>query len=248
MRRRSAIRRSALAYAGFGVLIAVLVLVVLLLVDLGTVWSVLIAVASGVALSWFAHTRADVIALRSLGARPLDAGEVPQLENLVHGLVVANGFRMPTLYVVDDTAPNAAAVGRTPKRSGVIVTSGILERLRRIELEGVLAHALTRVRSGEALVGTTAGLLVGRLPKTLSQSLASRMLDNDSTYHADRAGVALTRYPPGLAGALASMRSDGRVVKHNPRAYRHLWINIPEEALIEPAFSLDARIDSLAEL
>ena len=59
--------------------------------------------------------------------------------------------------MVDDAAPNAAAVGRTPKHSGLIVTTGLLERLRRIELEGVLAHELTRVRSGETLIGVTAG-------------------------------------------------------------------------------------------
>lgn len=248
MTRALAIRRMSVGHAVLAALIGVVILIVLLLVGLGVVWSLLIAIVVGAAVSWFAHTRADAVALNALGARPLASGEVPQLENLVEGLVVANGFRMPALYVVDDAAPNAAAVGRTPKHSGLIVTTGLLERLRRIELEGVLAHELTRVRSGETLIGVTAGLLVGRLPKAVSTKLAARMLESDCTYCADRAGVELTRYPPGLAGALSSMRADGRVVKHNPRAYRHLWINTPAESLVEPSFSLDDRIEVLAEL
>lgn len=248
MTRRLAVRRTGVAHCLVAVLVVSGVLALLLLVGLAPVWSILAAVSVGMGLSYLGHAQADAIAIKSLRARPLKHGEFPQLGNLVEGLVVANGFRMPLLYVVEDAAPNAAAIGRNPRRSGLIFTTGLLDRLGRIELEGVLAHGLTRVRSGGTLLDITAGLWIGRLPPVLSHKLASRMLEKDSAHRADLAGVALTRYPPGLAAALKSLQCDGRVVKYNPRAYRHLWIKPPEEALIEPTFSLEARIDVLAEL
>ena len=97
---------------------------VLAVAGLGVVWAVLIAVVFAAALACLAYLRADALALSALGARPMADGEMPHLENLVSGLVVANGFRMPVLHVVNDAAPNAAAVGRHPKHSALVVTSG----------------------------------------------------------------------------------------------------------------------------
>lgn len=246
-----AVRRAVLAYAVFAAVVAVVVAVVLVLVGLGVIWSVLIALVVGGAGAWVLAMRADKAALAALGARPLSDGELPRLENLVEGLVVANGFRMPALHLVDDAAPNAAAVGRTPKHAGLVVTTGLLERLKRIELEGVVAHELSRIRARETLTGVTAGQLVGRFlgfSDGVSSQVAERLLEPTVTVSADLAGVAITRYPPGLAAALQSMRADGRSPKINPRAYRHLWINIPENALIRQDFTLLDRIDVLEEL
>ncbi len=243
-----AIRRSVLAHSILAGGIAVLLGVFLALAGLGILWGILLGLAIGSALSWFAHTRADVVALKAIGARRLAEGELPKLENLVSGLAVANGFRMPALYIVDDAAPNAAVVGRTSKHSGLVVTSGLLERLRRVELEGVIAHELSQVRTRQTMLGVTAGLLIGWLPEGLASLLGERMMSRRATVEADLSGVELTRYPPGLAAALTSMRADGRSLKLNPRAYRHLWINVAEGAMVTPEFSLDTRIQVLHEL
>ena len=245
-----AMRRAAIAYGTFAALVSLVVGVVLVLAGLG-VWSVLVALVIGCGLAWFLYTRADASALSAIGARPAQPGELAALENLVEGLVVANGFRMPTIYLVDDAAPNAAAVGRTPKHAGLVITAGLLDRLRRIELEGVVAHELSRIRARETLTAVTAGQLVGRLlgfADGLSSRLAGELLEPSASLSADLAGVSITRYPPGLAGALESMRRDGRSPKLNPRAYRHLWINEPEGALVAPEFALTERIDVLQEL
>jgi heat shock protein HtpX len=251
MTRSTAVRRSAAAYVVFMSVIAVIELVVLLIAGFGILFSLAGAVALSLVLGLARYLTADAAALRALGARELAEGELPRLENLVDGLAVAHGFRSPALYVVDDGAPNAAVVGRTSKHGALVVTTGLLDRLRRIELEGVLAHELSRVRSGETVVNVTAGVLVGKLfgfSDRMSMMLAGRLVDDDLALRADMAGSELTRYPPGLIAALSSMRRDGRVVKTNPRAYRHLWVNVPEGAIVAQAFSLDDRIAVLQEL
>ncbi len=246
-----AVRRAAIAYACFAAVAAVVVAVILILIGLGVLWAVLIAVVVAGAVAWLVHVQADSAALRALGAQPAEVGSLPRLENLVEGLVVANGFRMPAIHVVDDAAPNAAAVGRTPKHSALVVTTGLLERLKRIELEGVVAHELSRIRARETLAGVTAGQLLGRFlgfAEGLSSNLAGHLLEPTATLRADLAGVEITRYPPGLAAALTSMRADGRVPTKNPRAYRHLWVNVPEGSLATQDFALADRIDVLQEL
>ena len=244
----TAVRRTAIAYGVLAAIVAVVVTAVLAIVGLSLWLGLILGVVVGAALAALGFLRADSLALNAIAARPMAPGEMPKLENLVEGLVIANGFRMPSLYVVEDGAPNAAAVGRHPRHSALVVTTGLTESLRRIELEGVLAHELIRIRHRETLVGVAAGLLAGHLPRSLGAALGARMLEPSASVLADLGGVELTRYPPGLAGALESMASDGRVVKANPRAYRHLWVNTPDDAMIEPEFSLGARIAVLHEL
>lgn len=247
----AALARARTAYTIIGAAIAAVLFVVLALVGLGVLWSLLIGVVLGAAAAWGIYVSADAIALKALGATPMPDGAYPRLENLLHGLTVANGFRDPALYVVDDAAPNAAAVGRTPRHSGLVVTTGLLDRLERVELEGVLAHELTRVRTRQTFLNVTAATLIGRplgFAEGLAARLGGRLVGADAPVHTDLAGVGITRYPPGLTGALVSMRTDGRVVKTNPKAYRHLWLNVPEGPIVDLAFSLDDRIAVLQEL
>lgn len=246
-----AVRRAGAAYAIFAAVVAVVAAVVLALVGLGIFWSILVGVVAGLAAAAAVYMRADSLALSALGARPAAPGELPRLENLVESLVVANGFRMPQLYLVDDPVPNAAAIGRTPRHSALVVTTGLVERLRRIELEGVLAHELSRIRSRQSLSAVTAAQLAGRMlgfSERLSSAAARHLLDPSATVVSDMAGVSITRYPPGLAAALAAMRADGRHPERNHRAYRHLWINVPPDGLADHDFSVDDRIEVLHEL
>jgi heat shock protein HtpX len=123
----------------------------------GVVIAFLIAAGGAFASYW----KSDAVALRRSRARPADRAEYPRLHNLVEGLCIAGGLPKPRLYVIDDDAPNAFATGRDPKHAAVAVTTGLLERMNRIELEGVLAHELSHVKNYDILVSTLAVTLVG---------------------------------------------------------------------------------------
>ena len=94
-------------------------------------------------------------------AQPASVEEYARLHNLVEGLCIAAGLPKPRLYVVDDDAPNAFATGRDPKHAAIAVTTGLLEKMNRVELEGVLAHELSHIKNYDILVSTLAVTMVG---------------------------------------------------------------------------------------
>ena len=93
-------------------------------------------------MAWTSYFDSDKIALAASRAKPADGPEYRRYHNLVEGLCIAAGLPKPRLYVVDDPAPNAFATGRNPKHAALAVTTGLLEMMNRVELEGVLAHEL----------------------------------------------------------------------------------------------------------
>lgn len=103
----------------------------------------------------------DRIALAMSHARPADPIEHRRFHNLVDGLCIGAGLPKPSLYVIDDPAPNAFATGRNPEHAAVAVTTGLLERMDRVELEGVLAHELSHIKNYDVLVTTISVVLVG---------------------------------------------------------------------------------------
>ena len=119
-----------------------------------------VAVAVAVAMSAGAYWKSDAIALAMSHARPADPVAHARLHNIVEGLCIAAGLPKPRLYVVEDAAPNAFATGRNPRHAAVAVTSGLLEKLDRIELEGVLAHELAHIKNYDILVSTLAVTMV----------------------------------------------------------------------------------------
>ncbi|HEX7168252.1 MAG TPA: M48 family metallopeptidase [Acidimicrobiales bacterium] len=123
----------------------------------GLVFALVFALA-GAAGAWW---KSDAIALAMSHARPADPAEHARLHNLVEGLCIAAGLPKPRLYVVEDDAPNAFATGRDPKHAAIAVTTGLLAKLNRVELEGVLAHELSHVKNYDILVSTLAVTLVG---------------------------------------------------------------------------------------
>src|SRR3989344_5660241 len=84
----------------------------------------------------------DKIILKMSHALPAEKKKYPHLVNTVEGLAIATGIPTPNIYVIDDSAINAFATGRDPKHASVTVTTGAIERLKRDELEGVVAHEL----------------------------------------------------------------------------------------------------------
>ena len=136
----------------------------------GTVFALIISSVMSVTSYW----KSDVIALAVSRAKPADEIEYKRLHNLVEGLCIAGGLPKPRIYVIDDPAPNAFATGRNPKNAAVAVTSGLLEKLDRVELEGVLAHELSHIRNYDILVSTLAVTLVGTI--ALLTDIAIRMM------------------------------------------------------------------------
>lgn len=122
---------------------------------------VLVALVVAAASSAVAYWKSDSIALAMSHARPADPSTHARLHNLVDGLCIAAGLPKPRVYVIEDPAPNAFATGRSPRHAAVAVTTGLMEKLNRIELEGVLAHELSHIKNYDILVSTLAVTLVG---------------------------------------------------------------------------------------
>src|SRR5690606_34132669 len=123
----------------------------------GVAFALVITIATSVAAYW----KSDAVALRMSRARPADEREYARYHNLVEGLCIASGLPKPRLYVIDDPAPNAFATGRNPRNAAVAVTTGLLEKMNRMELEGVLAHELSHIKNYDILVSTLAVTMVG---------------------------------------------------------------------------------------
>ncbi len=114
--------------------------------------------SGSVATSWYASDR---IVIAATGARPADPGEHRRYHNLVEGLAIAAGLPKPRLYLVESAAPNAYATGRDPDHAAIAVTTGLLEKLNRQELEGVLAHELAHVRNLDVRLLAVTTVVVG---------------------------------------------------------------------------------------
>ena len=191
-----------------------------------------------------AYLYSDRVALALSRARPVSPDEEPRYHNLVEGLCIAAGLPKPELYVIDDAAPNAFATGRNPDHAALVVTRGLLDKLSRVELEGVLAHELSHIRRGDILVTTLAVTLLGLLPPALSTRLIGLTTSRRRESEADLSGVRLTRYPPGLIAALEKLRRDETVVRPVPRATAHLWLESPRDH----RDSIEERISALRDL
>jgi heat shock protein HtpX len=120
-----------------------------------------IAVVVAAGLAAVSYWKSDAIALAMSRAQPASVEEYPRLHNIVEGLCIAAGLPKPRLYIVQDDAPNAFATGRDPKHAAVAVTTGLLDKMNRIELEAVLAHELSHVKNYDILVSTLAVTMVG---------------------------------------------------------------------------------------
>jgi heat shock protein HtpX len=122
-----------------------------------------IAVTLGLIASLFSYFAGDSVVLGISGAKEVTAADAPQLINVVQEMALAANVPMPRVYVIDDTAPNAFATGRDPAHASVAVTVGLLQKLDREELQGVLAHELSHVRNFDIRFSLLVGVLVGSI-------------------------------------------------------------------------------------
>jgi heat shock protein HtpX len=156
------------------VLLALVVIVLLGLLGLFVGWaltgdpafalpSMALALGVGVAAALLSYYKGDALVLTTSGAREVTPQEMPQLVNVVQELAVAAGVPMPRVYLINDTAPNAFATGRDPQHASVAITTGLLQKLDREELQGVIAHELSHVRNFDIRFSLIVGVLVGSI-------------------------------------------------------------------------------------
>jgi heat shock protein HtpX len=153
-------RKTALLITGFIALVVAAGAAAGVLIGYGIAGTIVALVIAGT-FAFLSYWKADAVALAVSRAHPADPNTYKRLYNLVEGLCIASGLPQPRIYIIDDPAPNAFATGRNPKHSAVAVTTGLLEKMNRVELEGVLAHELSHVRNYDILVSTIAVTLLG---------------------------------------------------------------------------------------
>ena len=166
-------RRTFFLLTGFIVITVLVGMAVGVLIGNGATGTIIALVFSAV-FAFGSYWKSDSVALTVSRAVPADPVEFRRLHNLVEGLCIASGLPKPRVFVIRDDAPNAFATGRNPKHAAIAVTTGLLEKMNRVELEGVIAHELSHIRNYDILVSTIAVTLVGSI--AIMTDLAIRMM------------------------------------------------------------------------
>src|SRR5690349_2278661 len=122
-----------------------------------------IALVAAALLSAGSYFSGDSLVLAASSVKEVDSTSAPQLLNVVQEMAIAANVPMPKVYVIDDTAPNAFATGRDPQHASVAITTGLLEKLDREELQGVMAHELSHVRNFDIRFALLVAVLVGSI-------------------------------------------------------------------------------------
>jgi heat shock protein HtpX len=122
---------------------------------LGLIFSVLSGIGS--------YFYSDKIILFMSGAKPADKKKYFDFYTVTENLAIASGIAMPKIYVIEDPSPNAFATGRNPSRAVICATTGLIDKLDRAELEGVIAHELSHVKNYDILLSSLVSILVGTL-------------------------------------------------------------------------------------
>lgn len=111
--------------------------------------------------SFISYWYSDKIVLAISRAKPIKKEDNPELYRTVENLCIAAGLPSPQIYIIEEQQPNAFAAGRDPQHAVVAVTRGLLERLDKVELEGVITHELSHIGNRDALLQTVIVILVG---------------------------------------------------------------------------------------
>ncbi|MCC6827565.1 MAG: zinc metalloprotease HtpX [Novosphingobium sp.] len=201
----------------------------------------LIALVVAAGMNLFTYWNADKLVLRMHHAREVDARTEPEFYGLVADLARRANLPMPKVYVVDDPSPNAFATGRNPQNAAVAATTGLLERLTRDEVAGVMAHELGHVRNRDTLIMTMVATIAGAVsmianfgmffghgggedrPNPMVAILAMVMapfaamivqmaISRTREYGADRAGAEISGNPRALASALAKIAGPAQAI------------------------------------
>jgi heat shock protein HtpX len=123
----------------------------------------LVALALGGAMNFFAYWFSDKMVLAMYRAQEVDETSAPHLYRMVRELAARAGLPMPRVYLIDQAQPNAFATGRNPEHAAVAATTGLLRLLTPRELRGVMAHELSHVRHRDILISTISATIAGAI-------------------------------------------------------------------------------------
>ena len=197
---------------------------------LGGGQGMVLALALGLGINFWAYWFSDTMVLRLYRAQEVDARTAPQLYATVKELAEGAGLPMPRVYLIDEAQPNAFATGRNPEHAAVAATTGVLQLLNARELRAVLGHELTHVKHRDILTSTVTASIAGAISTLAQFSLFFGGRDNDNRnpvvallvlilapiaamliqlaisrareYEADRGGAEISGDPRALADAL----------------------------------------------
>jgi heat shock protein HtpX len=202
------------------------------------------------AMNLFAYWNSDKMVLSMYGAREVDERAAPELYGLVRQLAVNAEIPMPKVFIMDNPQPNAFATGRTPEHGAVAVTTGLLERLNRDELAGVIAHELGHIKHRDTLTMTITATLAGAISMLanfgfyfgggnrnsdgigpigglmlvilapIAAALVQFGVSRGREYEADRIGAEISKRPLSLASALRKISGAAEQIP-NPPAERN---------------------------
>jgi heat shock protein HtpX len=127
----------------------------------GALFGLALAFVVGIISGLATYYGGDRIVLAASRAKEVTHEDAPVLFNVVEEMAIAGGLPMPKVYIIEDSAPNAFATGRDPEHASVTVTSGLLNKLNRDELQGVIAHEMSHVGNYDIRYAMLVGILVG---------------------------------------------------------------------------------------
>jgi len=155
--------RSVVLTIGMGVLLIIIGYSLGLAFD-SPITGLVIAILVWIILSLVAYFQGDSILLSMHGAKKIGPDDHPRLYNVVEEMKIASGLeKMPDIYIIDDPALNAFATGRDPNRAAVAITSGLLQKLNRDELQGVIAHEISHIKNRDVLLMAMCSVLLGTI-------------------------------------------------------------------------------------
>jgi len=127
----------------------------------GALFGLALALVVGIISGLATYYAGDRMVLAASRAKEITHDDAPVLFNVVEEMTIASGLPMPKVYIVNDTAPNAFATGRDPEHASIAVTKGLLDKLNRDELQGVIAHEMAHVGNFDIRYAMLVGILVG---------------------------------------------------------------------------------------
>ena len=230
----------------------------------GALFGLVVAFALGTISGLVSYFAGDKMVLAASRAKEITHEDAPRLFNVVEEMSIAGGLPMPNVYIIEDSAPNAFATGRDPEHASVAVTSGLLDKLSRDELQGVVAHEMAHVGNYDIRYAMLVGILVGTtvlisdfflrggqiqiimlivailfaILAPLFARLLQMSISRQREYLADATAVRLTRNPDGLADALQKISGDREVLEVANRATAHLYIVNPVKSFEKRAKGL----------
>lgn len=197
----------------------------------------LVAFLVSVGMNAYAYWNSDKAVLRMYGAHEVGERDDPELYGLVRELARRAQIPMPKLYIMDNDQPNAFATGRDPAHGAVAVTTGIMRRLSREELAGVIAHELAHIKNRDTLIMTVTATIAGAISMLanfamffgnsdnrnnplgiigtialmflapMAAMLVQMAISRSREYAADRVGAEIAGQPLWLASALENIQS-----------------------------------------